>query len=292
MTRATSRPRRPARLVPCLAIALLVTLAACGKKGPPLAPVIRLPAAPDAVVLQRRGDQVSFQFRVPAANSDGSAPADLARVEVYGYTGVPRDDAAIVRDGTLIASIPVRRPPAPEEAAPAGEPAGEKAPGSMKTGFGQGETVTVVEPIGAGQREVVVPSSRDDRRPVPVPVAQGFSPSRGGAVAVAAPLRPPSAGAADSRLYVAVGVSRRGRRGRFTAPARVSLLPAPSPPLSPSIAYDAAAITLTWEPPPDLQQPTLAPPSDPGLLAAKPLGMPSLSGGFNVYRAPHGLLAP
>ena len=62
----------------------------CGKKGPPLAPFVRVPAAVTAVTPQRVGDDVYLSFTVPATNVDGQKPADIGAVEVYAVTSATR----------------------------------------------------------------------------------------------------------------------------------------------------------------------------------------------------------
>lgn len=257
----------------------------CGKKGPPLAPMVRVPSAPEARAV-RMGDRVAVQVKVPAGNADGSTPADVAALEVYGYTGETPDADAMRRDGTLLATIPVRPPPEePEEGpTPAAQP--ERPPGSMKDGFDQGDVVTVFETIGPAQRAIVVPSRKKEDEPVEAEPASAYSPSAGGFVVFAAPLGPPRPEPGTSRLYMAVGVTRKGRRGAFTSPLRVPLLPAPSAPAALAVRYDEKAIALTWEAPPDLRRPTLPPRTSPDLLEAKPLGMPSSSGTYNVFLVP------
>jgi predicted small lipoprotein YifL len=274
------------RLAALLALVLLGAAAGCGKKGPPLAPLVRVPAAPEARAV-RRGDRVSIQVQVPPGNADGSTPGDVAQVEVYGYTGETPDEEAMRRDGTLVATIPVRRPPEePEEGPVASAARPERPPGSMKDGFDQGDVVTVHETIGPAERAIVVPSrKKKDEAPEAVPEA-AYSPSAGGWVEIAPPLGPPRPEPAASRLYMAVGVSRKGRRGAFSAPLRVPLLPVPSAPASLAARYDEKTITLSWEAPPDLRRPTVASRSNPGLLEAKPLGMPSSAGTFNAFLVP------
>ena len=74
--------RAPERLA--LLVALIVALActACGKKGPPLPPLLKIPAASPDLTASRRGDIVDLQFTVPSTNTDGSRPANIDRVEV------------------------------------------------------------------------------------------------------------------------------------------------------------------------------------------------------------------
>jgi len=66
-------------------VAFVVT--ACGKKGPPLAPVVRIPTAIDRITAQRSGSDVYITLIVPAKNIDNSTPVNISRIEVYGYTG-------------------------------------------------------------------------------------------------------------------------------------------------------------------------------------------------------------
>ena len=66
-------------------MALLVAVAAafapaCGKKGPPLPPLLKVPVAPEPFVARRLGAVVYLQVRIPAANTDKTSPADLERV--------------------------------------------------------------------------------------------------------------------------------------------------------------------------------------------------------------------
>ena len=51
---------------------LLVVAAGCGKKGPPLAPFVRVPAAIVNVTGQRIGGDIYLSFTVPSTNVDQS----------------------------------------------------------------------------------------------------------------------------------------------------------------------------------------------------------------------------
>ena len=48
-----------------------------------------LPSPPAEFSAVRHGDAVDVNFLVPSANTDGSRPANLTRVDVYAYTGPP-----------------------------------------------------------------------------------------------------------------------------------------------------------------------------------------------------------
>jgi hypothetical protein len=73
---------------------LAVAPAACGKKGPPLPPIVRVPDVVTQVTPRRVGDDVFLTVTLPVQNIDGSTPVDLQRVDVYGYTGRTAPPAA------------------------------------------------------------------------------------------------------------------------------------------------------------------------------------------------------
>lgn len=101
----------------CLfSLSLCVLIVGCGKKGPPLPPLVRLPVAPPDFTAVRRGPSVAIQFVVPAGNNDGSTPADIARVEVYALTGLPTATPdEIIKRGKRVATVQVNRPRDPDE---------------------------------------------------------------------------------------------------------------------------------------------------------------------------------
>ena len=106
-----------ARRAVWLCLAAAVFAAACGKKGPPLPPLARVPAAPANVTASRSDEQVTVRFTVPVANITGVQPADIERVDVYAWTGPNLPGSEIFKHATVIASVPVRRPPPPPEPA-------------------------------------------------------------------------------------------------------------------------------------------------------------------------------
>ena len=68
-------------------VLILAVTAGCGKKGPPLPPIVRVPAAVSQLTARRVGDDVILNLALPAQNVDQSTPVNLARIDVYGYTG-------------------------------------------------------------------------------------------------------------------------------------------------------------------------------------------------------------
>ena len=66
---------------------MALAVSGCGKKGPPLPPYVRVPAAVGQLTARRVGDDVVLSLTLPAQNIDQSTPVNLGRVDVYGYTG-------------------------------------------------------------------------------------------------------------------------------------------------------------------------------------------------------------
>ena len=268
-----------------LLLALAAALAAgCGKKGPPLPPIVRLPAPPDPFVARRLGGVVWLQVRIPVANADKTSPADLDRVDVYAMTGTAATAEAIFKSGARVASIPVRKPE--EEAGesrrkggrdllpPAERPAPPpRPPATMETGFDQGDTVVVTEQLGPEQvREVMpkAPSKKPPASPAPPEVAKS---------AEAFPPMPSMPAPLPERVYVAVGINHKGQKGTPSARQIVVLAaPAPAPP-APVITYTEKAFSITWTPPAGAYPP--APSGD--LLQARPIGSRQVVGAYNVY---------
>jgi hypothetical protein len=222
--------------------AAAVVSAACGKKGPPLPPLVKLPVAPPEIVAERRGDTVDLRFTVPSTNTDGTRPANVASTDVYAITApaaAPRQytDAQLMKYGTKVASVPVKAPKDPNLTANPDEPADEVDP-PEGNGLDQGAAARVSETLSAAQME-------------PVQVPADSNAARRGTLsrnqAESMPLLGPLS-AAVSRTYAAVGISTRGKHGPLSRRVVVPLVPPPPAPDEPSIAYDEHAVTITWPP--------------------------------------------
>lgn len=276
--------------VRALALAAAVAGAAgCGKKGPPIAPMLRIPAPVDKIAAARLGSDVYVTVAVPAANIDESVPVDIGRIEVYGYTGrVPPTRARWAELGDLVATIPVAPlpegvlKPAPTDLPP---PTGEAAPGLAVT------VLDRLTPDALEQGRVFV----DPRRPEPAAIG-------GPAIPLPTVMR---------RFYLAIPFSRRGRPGPPGAQAELPLTPLPDPPGGLRVSHDAAGLQLAWEPaggllgflldrglPPE-PTPFVVPPPPPGAVA--PLQTATVDSAippgpttYNVYRelAPDPLALP
>jgi len=276
--------RRAAPIVVRAALAALipVVVVACGKKGPPLPPLVRLPVPPD-VQANRRGSSVELAVVVPGANADGSRPANISRVEIYALTGSPTfTDDDLLKHGTRVASLPVKAPRNPDDVAEPDEPL-EEVEAPTGTGLDQGAGTTVRDALTAAALVPVDLSNPKD--------------GRGGVPHAERPLLgTPSA--PPVRTYVGVGVNTKGKRGRFSRRAPVSLAPPPVPPAAPTITYTETAITVAWAPVARTQPVSATAPSSssagaqpqPEVLQSRPLGPPPPPLSYNVYDTTTGAL--
>ena len=136
---------------------VLTTLAGCGKKGPPLAPLRLVPAAPAELSARRSGDDVELRFLLPTANVNGPGPIDLAKIEVYAITigpgGVTPPNRDLLTTARVVGTIAVRPPPVEGEgsdtpSAPGAPPDTRPAPGDRVT-FVDQLTAEKLKPIAA-----------------------------------------------------------------------------------------------------------------------------------------------
>jgi hypothetical protein len=234
--------------------------AACGQKGPPLPPLVLSPAPP-VVTADRRGSTIEIGFTVPSANSDGSRPANIARIDIFAINGAAAtlSDLELVKRGTRVASVPVKSPRNPSETVEAGEPADGLEP-PEGNGLDQGAASTVAEQITAS---LLRPRDGGGApRAAPQAVLPLLGPSEVSAV----------------RTYIGVGVDRRGRLGRFSKRVMVPLALAPPQPSQPAISYDESTITVRWSPP-------ASDGADSGadVLPSRPFGSSSGVTAYHVY---------
>ena len=213
--------------VRALLIALLAAGAAlggCGKKGAPLAPIVRIPAAVDQIAARRVGADVYVTFTVPVQNIDASTPAAIQRVEVYGFTAnTPPPRARFLEGATLVGTVEIEPPPLPGQPPP--DPATLRRPV-------QGAAVTVRDTLTADELIArtlpPLPGVRQAAPPLVAPVA-----------APAGPLR---------RFYMAIAFNDRGRPGPWGGAAELPITPLPDPPAELRATYTEDTLTLTWEP--------------------------------------------
>lgn len=210
----------------CLCALCGLNSSACGRKGPPLPPLVHVPAVVGQFTAKRLGGDVVLQFTIPSANTDNSRPAELDRVEVYAHTGPLPAPADFLRYGTLMGTIPVKAPLAGR--------------GGMLPGLDQGERTGVKETIAPAHMEIgPMPVVRRNAI-VPVPPVLETP----GTVNIPPPLM---------RYYVAVGAGRGNRRGAFSAPLGVPLVSPPPAPGGLQAHYAQEAMMFEWVPSPATQ---------------------------------------
>jgi predicted small lipoprotein YifL len=251
--RFSFRPSRSNAVASLALAAGVITLAGCGKKGPPLAPLQQLPARIEDLTMTRSNNEVQARFTLPIANQDGTQPASLSAVELYGLSGKPEDPFGnplsapdFLKYATLITRVEVEPPPEPEdEPPPTLNPDGTPAPPPPPKPApppdprpAQGEAITLRETITP---EVMQPwvhprkrTTKEEEAETPVEVPPG------------SPMWWPKEVEQFGRVYVVVGVNRRGTRGGPSARVSVPLVDPPAAPAAPKLTYDAQAITISW----------------------------------------------
>jgi hypothetical protein len=213
-------------------VLLGVAVSSCGKKGPPLAPIARIPAAVPDLTARRLGHDVYLTLTIPAQNIDQSTPAAVRRIDIYGVTAMaPPPRGRFFEMATVVASVPVAEVPDDAVAPPA--LVVDSATGEAQ----QGMAVTILDSLAGDE---LVP------RPVPPPPA-GSAP----------PLREiPQAGARNAtpeptvprRFYLAVGLNERGRPGPPSPVLELPLTALPDPPSAIDATYTIDAVTVSWPP--------------------------------------------
>jgi hypothetical protein len=252
-------------------VAVSLLTVACGKSGPPLPPLVKLPAAPANIVAERRGTAVDVQFTVPVANTDGTRPANVERVDVYAITGPESiTDDQIFKHGLKVASVTVKAPRDPDQAAEPDDPDAipEQPAGE---GLDQGTLAHVGEQLTTDSLVAFDPSTdksarKDNRKPEQADVAR--------------PLMGPRTVPA-SRTYVGVGISTRGKKGPLSKRVTVPLVPPPPVPGQPTIKYDEKAITVEWQPVAKGAPP--AAPAGDDVLPSTPIGQYEPAIAYHVY---------
>ena len=260
-----------------VAVVVALFAAGCGKKGPPMAPFVLIPAPVETITASRAGGDVFVTLTVPSTNIDASLPIDIGNIEVFGYTGsVAPTPARWTELGSVVATIPVVMPPAVEGDAPT--PPASVMPGAALPGA----TVTIVDTLTPDELVqgpvAIVDPQRLEFAPLPV-----------------SGVPPPTV---LRRFYIAVPFSQRERPGPPGMQTGMVLTRLPDRPLQVRATYAPEAMSLTWEPSGGLlgfllDQPLAAEPLPFDLVApaltalAQPVdaSVPPGPTTYNVYRA-------
>ena len=277
----------------------LFAIGACGKKGPPLAPLRLVPAPVEDFSIRRIGSEVFLDFNVPTENSDGSTPADIGSVELYALTAhsfpstePPLTDREFRRAATLIATFEMHQPPEPEDLeddeadqeSTADTPSVASLPVIEDAGYVQGQRISFIEtltpqmltPIDLAEirRSPRRRSNEQDKKQLRLQQLQG-------------PLVSPSFVPPPSRFYAAIGVTRGGRRSP-AAPIPMRLTAPPHSTAYPSVQYTSDVVTMTWIPAREARRLVQVPVSESFLRSApiEEFGQPSrlrITSRYNVY---------
>ena len=251
------------------ALIVVISLGACGRKGPPLPPLVRLPQPPAELTATRRGDTVDLQLSAPTANTDGSRPANVARVDVYAWAGPDIKDEDLFKHPPKIGSVVVKAPKDPDTVVEDDEPSADMEP-PEGAGIEQGAKAELHETLTAESRvPIVIAAKKPAAKTVVHDTARPL---------IGAPLEVPI------RRYVAVSVSKHGQHGPPTPRRLVPLVPAPPAPASPAVKYDETSVTLSWQAPPD--SPRMRQPAGNDLLPSRLVGYVEPSIAYNVYEVP------
>ena len=260
---------------------------ACGKRGPPLAPLLILPTPINAELVRRIDDRVYIEFEVPTNNTDGSTPADLDRIEIYALTTQPEEgDRSLPLEewlelATEVATIPVRPPdPPPPPREPGAEIAPLPSPRPPDGTRAQGEVVVVVEELIP---ETLIPVSPEQDAEEEEDAEPEEDAERVAVVPLVAPPIPPP----PRRTYVLIGTTQRGRQSQPSRELVVPLTASPDRPSRPAVSYTETAVQIRWRAPDTARLP-LQQPATGGVLSANailPAPQPSRYEVYDVTRS-------
>jgi hypothetical protein len=233
-------------------IALTLLAAACGKKGPPLAPLYLVPAGVGEITARRAEDGVRLRFVLPSRNENGPG-IDLDHVEIYAVTIAPGGETPPNRElltkPYLAGRIEVKPIPV-EGAAPVPGAAEDPRPSP-------GDRVTFVEPLTAKVVEPLAPKPVAKKPVPPAPRQQGGEGDDAPALPVVplqtapgwpAQASPPPAVSHPVRVYIIRGVARNGRSGPPSARVQVPLGSVPDPPGGVAARNTETAVVVEWLP--------------------------------------------
>jgi predicted small lipoprotein YifL len=227
-------------------LTLLVGLAACGKKGPPLPPLRPVPARVLDLAAQRSDARVELRFTVPATNSDGTTPPAVERVEIYRLAGTANPTAATPpgadpSGGAAVSGAAAGRGRASNtEAAQTPAPRPPAAP-PRTTGAAIAQPANLI-----GTLDVTRPPP-EGAPPAPAGAGEALRPGDAATFVDQIPASELAAAPGAVWRYVVVGVAGRDRRGPPSGIAEVALTAAPAAPAGLALGYDATTLRLTWQ---------------------------------------------
>ena len=236
-------------------------------------PLLKQPSPPAEMKAERHGDSVDVQFTVPAANSDGTRPANVTRVDVYALTANRAlDESEVLKHGSKIASVAVKAPLDPNQTV---EPEESEDVELQGTGLEPGARAHVEERLTADVRKPVdLASDKEKQKKSKPPVVT--APREGPLLTPVVPL--------TTRVYVGVSVTTKGKNAA-SSHAVVAMIDAPPAPAEPSVTYDEKAITVSW---PQVRVGPAAGETSEDVLPSRPLGVSVPTVTYNVYEVSEG----
>jgi hypothetical protein len=244
------RCRSGSRRVAAVALALCA-FAACGKQGPPLAPLRYVPAAVTDIKARRSTNEVRLQFVLPTGNVGGQGPIALDRVEVYAVTVAAESADPPNRDllapKYLVGTIAVKPPRKEGEPEPPAEGPRDLRPGP-------GETTGFVEELNEAKlKPQITTPAPPEIAPPQAAAAAAPGAAAGAAAATTAPAAPGTTARKPApvvrRIYAVRGVTRGGRPGQPSERVILPLVELPPPPTDLTVKFTETTLTVAWTPP-------------------------------------------
>ncbi len=225
-------------------MAVAACAVACGRKGPPLAPLHLVPVAPANITVGRVGAEAQIRFNVPSTNVNGPGPVAVDRIEVFAATvaagAVRPANRDLLTPKYRVTTIAIKPPPVEGEAPPETAPGDTRPSAGERTTFTEQLTEEKLKPVfttlpkapaSAGPTAPALPGA-----PVAAPAAPA-APGAAGVEPVAAPTVPSAPGAtgvapvAAPTVPAAPGAGGVAPVGAPAAPGATGAAPVPEPPL-------------------------------------------------------------
>ena len=240
----------------------------CGMRGPPLPPLVVVPAAVTSLEIQRFDDDVFIRLEVPSENTDGSEPPDLERVEVYALTTHPDPEQPVPQlplvdwldHATMVATIPV-------VATASDAPPDSDSETALSDAAYPGDEVTRVEVLTP---ESILPVAIESET-ADEDEAEVADPDD---VATAAPLVVPPPPPLPRRTYLAIGVSASGRESSPSPRISVTLAAPGAAPSAPTVTYTETELVVEWGASATARLPIQEPVIDAALESEPVVGFP------------------
>jgi hypothetical protein len=255
-------------------IAVAACAVACGRKGPPLAPLHLIPVAPANISIGRVGSEVHIRFDVPATNVNGPGPVVADRIEVFAATvaagAVRPPNRELLMPKYRVATIAIKPPPVEGEAPPESEPGDTRPSAGERTTFAEQLTEDKLKPVFTTKpKPSALPGAAGATAPAlpGTPSALPSAPGAAGVEPVTAPTAPAATGAAG-----------------------VEPVPAPTAPGAPGAAGVAAVPSPTAPTAPGAAGVASVPPMPQAALPGELLPIPAVPGSTAPPPAP--VLAP